>query len=318
MFYCVLSLFVFLLIFPILIPIEYGLALPTRRKNYNNDFLLNSDNKNVKDSDTDGGKNSENAWCDIDFLYELELEKNSLSNFFGNKVLSDATTGSFNFQSEISEYSCQLSRIVEKLMGQREGDIIVATGGGSATAGGGWVGRKNTWPSFLERYLNKLNDIVKDKKYKNNKVKFYNAAHGSTNSVYNALLQSSLYPSPTPSKRYLSSENYKNVPTIDMLLGEFRINDYQTSNIQTKYPEYLFEFWLRRALKINNVGNLSPIIGLVDVWDDRGGKSSVEDAWRNTSGKKFEASFPIGDILSVSLSRKFSSVVQLKYVFVRS
>ena len=184
------------------------------------------------------------------------MQKESLDKFFGRKVLSDATTESFNFQHEFSQYSCQFSRIVEKLLGRRKGDVIVGTGGGSATAGGGWIGESKAWPHYLEPFLNKLNTIVKkeDKKFKNNKVKFYNAAHGSTNSVYNGLLQSSLYPSPTPSKRYLSSflmasgdDDY--VPPMDMILGEFRINDYLDSAITTKYPEFMFEFLVASIIK---------------------------------------------------------------------
>ena len=301
----------FLILF--LLTDENALALPTRPRTRSNNFLR-SENRVDGDSDGQAGNGQRAGWCDADFLKELKLQKESLDKFFGRKVLSDATTESFNFQHEFSQYSCQFSRIVEKLLGRRKGDVIVGTGGGSATAGGGWIGESKAWPHYLEPFLNKLNTIVKkeDKKFKNNKVKFYNAAHGSTNSVYNGLLQSSLYPSPTPSKRYLSSflmasgdDDY--VPPMDMILGEFRINDYLDSPATTKYPEFMFEFWLRRSLKINNAGNVFPVVGLVDIWDDHNGKSTVEDAWRKTTGKKFEAMFPIGDIFSVSLSHYIRS-----------
>ena len=292
----------------IFVTAENAAALPTRSKARTNNFR--------HDENQDDGDNhvKEANWCHADFVKELKLQKDSLDKFFGHNVLSDATTESFNFQHEFSQYSCQFSRIVEKLLGRREGDIIVGTGGGSATAGGGWIGESKAWPHYVEPFLNKLNAIVnkEDKKFKNNTIKFYNAAHGSTNSVYNGLLQSSLYPSPTPSKRYLSSflmasgdDNY--VPPIDMVLGEFRINDYLDSPMTTKYPEFMFEFWLRRSLKINNAGNVFPVVGLVDIWDDHNGKSTVEDAWRKSTGKKFEAMFPIGDIFSVSLSHYIKS-----------
>ena len=285
-----------------------GITLPFRNNNF-----LRSKNTNTKSNAADIN-DEKAAWCHADFMEELELQKTSFTQFFGKKVLSDSSTESFNFQHEISQYSCQLSRMMEKLMGQREGNVTVATGGGSATAGGGWIGESKAWPHYLEPYLNKLNDIVKkkDKKYKNNKIKFYNAAHGSTNSVYNGMLQSSLYPSPTPSKHYLSSflmssGSDETVMPFDMILGEFRINDYKDSDVTTKYPEFMYEFWLRRSLKFNNVGNIFPIIGLVDIWDDHNGKSTVEDVWRKTTGKKFEAMFPIGDIFSVSLSHYIKS-----------
>eukprot|EP00944_MAST-04C_sp_MAST-4C-sp1_P006180 g6180.t1 len=292
---------------------ENALALPTRSRTKSNNFLR-SENRVDGDSDVNAGTGQEAGWCHADLLKELKRQKESLDKFFGHKVLSDATTESFNFQHDFSQYSCQFSRIVEKLLGRRKGDVIVGTGGGSATAGGGRIGESKAWPHYLEPFLNKLNAIVKneDKKFKNNKIKFYNAAHGATNSVYNGLLQSSLYPSPTPSKRYLSSflmtsGNDDYVPPIDMILGEFRINDYNDSAITNKYPEFMFEFWLRRSLKINNAGNVFPVVGLVDIWDDQHGKSTVEDAWRKTTGKKFEAMFPIGDIFSVSLSHYIRS-----------
>ena len=85
------------------------------------------------------------------------------------------------------------------------------------------------------------------------------------------------------------------------------VYDYEDSPATTKYPEFMFEFWLRRSLKINNAGNVFPVVGLVDIWDDHNGKSTVEDAWRKTTGKKFEAMFPIGDIFSVSLSHYIRS-----------
>ena len=167
-------------------------TLPTRSTQAKNNKFL----RDRKSNDLEKA-----AWCHTDFMKELELQKASFKQFFGKKILLDSTTESFNFQHEISQYSCRLQRIMEKLMGQRRGDIIVGTGGGSATAGGGWIGESKAWPHFFEPYLKKLNEIVNgaDKKYKNNTIKFYNAAHGTTNSVYNALLQSSLYPSPTPS-----------------------------------------------------------------------------------------------------------------------
>ena len=59
----------------------------------------------------------------------------------------------------------------------------------------------------------------------------------------------------------------------------------------------MFEFWLRRSLKINNAGNVFPVVGLVDIWDDQHGKSTVEDAWRKTTGKKFEAMFRLATYL---------------------
>ena len=107
---------------------ENALALPTRSRTKSNNFLR-SENRVDGDSDVNAGTGQEAGWCHADFLKELKRQKESLDKFFGRKVLSDATTESFNFQHDFSQYSCQFSRIVEKLLGRRKGDVIVGTGG---------------------------------------------------------------------------------------------------------------------------------------------------------------------------------------------
>ena len=173
--------------------------------------------------------------------------------------------------------SCAVRNLINKLIGRNLEPITIVAPGGSATAGGGKVGEKQTWGYHLKAYLEMFAGSVKGEK-----VKLFNSAHGSTNSVYSALLMGSLFPS---------------VP-IDLVLGEFRINDYMDSPTFVSSPGPFFELWLRRALRVQ--GN--PIVGYVDIWDDRHGGSLTEDAWRRTTGKKFQDVSPHGNIFSVSLA----------------
>ena len=56
------------------------------------------------------------------------MQKESLDKFFGRKVLSDATTESFNFQHEFSQYSCQFST-VENYLGDARVTLLLEQAG---------------------------------------------------------------------------------------------------------------------------------------------------------------------------------------------